>query len=602
MFLKREVRRKDGKEHVYYCVAETTRVGRERVVQRRLLNLGELNTTQIDRWQRSIEVIEEDGRACQRRLFSDREGRAPQQEEDVCEVVLSSLCVRRPRTLGDCWLGCRLWEELGLDTFWSQALGDRRGAVEWSKVMELLAVNRLCAPGSELSIHERWFSRTAMDFLLGCDEAVAGKDRLYRALDKALEHRDALMSHLQERWSDLFGAECQILLYDLTSTYFEGEAAGVESAARGYSRDHRPDTLQVVLALVVTPEGFPVAYEVFDGDTADVTTLEEIVDKIETKYGMRGRVWVFDRGVVSEDNLQDLRQRGAYYLVGTPRRKLADFERELLEGDWQEIAGKPGVRVQLLKEGAETFVLARSLQRAKKESAILRSQLTRLHRSLRALSRIVARGGLKDSGKIERRLGRLEERYPQGWSMLSAIEHRHGRLLWSWNKARLQGAKLRQGAYLLRTNLDPMDPDALWRQYVQLTEVEAAFRALKSELAIRPIWHRIQRRVQAHILVAFLGYCLWVCLKQKLKAVAESITPARALESLRSILMVEVWFNLREGGQLCLPRITEAEKEQTLLLHHLAWQLPAQPPPRIYRHQVPKQCSANQATSRKFLP
>ena len=203
-------------------------------------------------------------------------------------------------------------------------------------MMELLAVNRLCAPGSELSIHERWFSRTAMDFLLGCDEAVAGKDRLYRALDKALEHRDALMGHLQERWSDLFGAECQILLYDLTSTYFEGEAAGVESAARGYSRDHRPDTLQVIVALVVTPEGFPVAYEVFDGDTADVTTLEEIVYKIESKYGMRGRVWVFDRGVVSEDNLQDLRQRGAYYLVGTPRRKLANFERELLKGDWQE--------------------------------------------------------------------------------------------------------------------------------------------------------------------------------------------------------------------------------------------------------------------------
>ena len=417
---------------------------------------------------------------------------------------------------------------------------------------------------------------------------VAGKDRLYRALDKALEHRDALMGHLQERWSDLFGAECQILLYDLTSTYFEGEAAGVPAAARGYSRDHRPDTLQVIVALVVTAEGFPVAYEVFDGDTADVSTLEEIVSKIESKYGMKGRVWVFDRGVVSEDNLQELRERGAYYLVGTPRRKLADFERELLTGDWQEIAGNPGVRVQLLSQGTETFVLARSLQRARKESAMLRNQLVRLHRSLRALSRVVARGGLKDAGKIERRLGRLEERYPQGWSMLSAVEHRRGQLLWSWNKARLRAAKLRQGAYLLRTNLDPMDPDALWRQYVQLTEVEAAFRALKSELAIRPIWHRIQRRVEAHILVAFLGYCLWVCLKQKLKAVAQSITPARALESLRSILMVEVWFNLRDGGQLCLPRITEPEKEQALLLHHLAWHLPAQPPPRIYRHQVPK--------------
>ena len=385
--------------------------------------------------------------------------------------------------------------------------------------------------------------------------------------------------------------------HDLTSTYFEGEAEGVESAARGYSRDHRPDTLQVIVALVVTPEGFPVAYEVFDGDTADVSTLEEIVDKIESKYGMKGRVWVFDRGVVSEDNLQDLRQRGAYYLVGTPRRKLANFERELLEGDWQEVAGKPGVRVQLLEEAGETFVLARSMERAKKESAMLRSQLVRLHRSLRRLHRVVATGRLKDTSKIERRLGRLEERYPQGWSMLSTVEHHRGRLLWSWNKARLRGARLRQGAYLLRTNLDPMDPDVLWRQYVQLTEVEAAFRALKSELAIRPIWHRIQRRVEAHILVAFLGYCLWICLKQKLKMVAESITPARALESLRSILMVEVWFRLRDGRHLCLPRITEPEKQQALLLHHLGWNLPEQPPPRVYSHQLQSHCVADGGSS-----
>jgi transposase len=312
---------------------------------------------------------------------------------------------------------------------------------------------------------------------------------------------------------------------------------------------------------------------------------------------MKGRVWVFDRGVVSEDNLQDLRQRGAYYLVGTPRRKLANFERELLEGDWQEVAGKPGVRVQLFEEGGETFVLARSTERAKKESAMLRSQLVRLHRSLRRLHRVVATGRLKDTSKIERRLGRLEERYPQGWSMLSAVEHHRGRLLWSWNKARLRGAKLRQGAYLLRTNLDPMDPDVLWRQYVQLTEVEAAFRALKSELAIRPIWHRIQRRVEAHILVAFLGYCLWICLKQKLKMVAESITPARALESLRSILMVEVWFRLRDGRHLCLPRITEPEKQQALLLHHLGWNLPEQPPPRVYSQQLQSNCVADRGSS-----
>ena len=512
-------------------------------------------------------------------------GKAPRQR-DACEVKLSSLSVRRPRGFGDCWLGCRLWEELGLDRFWKEALEGHRGPVAWEKVIELLAVNRLCEPGSELSVHARWFSRTAMDFLLDEDAEVAGKDRLYRALDKAVEHRQALFMHLQERWENLFMADCQVLLYDLTSTYFEGEAEGVEQAARGYSRDHRPDCLQVVVALVVTPEGFPLSYEVFDGDTADVTTLEEMVGHIEEKYGMKGRVWVFDRGIVSEENLERMRERGAKYLVGTPRRMLAAFERELLDGPWEEISDRPGVRVQIHRHGKECFVLARSLERARKESAILRRQLVKLHRALRSLARSARAGRLKDSGKIHRRLGRLEERYPQGWQMLAQVEVRSNRLVWAWDKSRLRGAKLKQGAYLLRTNLDPMEPEALWRQYVQLTEVEGAFRALKSELGIRPIWHRIQRRVEAHILVAFLGYCLWVCLKTKLKSVAASITPKRALESLRGILMVEVWFDLREGGQLCMPRITQPENEQLLLLHHLGWSLPEQPPPKIYRRDI----------------
>jgi len=599
MYLKRHERKKDGKSHVYYSLSESVRVGAGRVVQRRLLNLGELNTTQLDRWQRSIEVIEEDGRVGQRRLFSDREGSAPQ-GEDVCEVVLSSLSLQRPRAFGDCWLGCRLWEELGLDKFWERALGDRRGPVCWSKVIELLAVNRLCAPGSELSVHERWFPKSAMDFLLDGDERLASKDRLYRALDKALEHRDELMGHLQERWQDLFGADCQILLYDLTSTYFEGEAAGVESAKRGYSRDHRGDCVQVVVALVVTSEGFPLAYEVFDGNTVDVTTLEHIVSTIEGKYGMKGRVWVFDRGIVSEENLHNLRERGAFYLVGTPRRKLADFEKELLSGSWQEVSGRPGVRVQLLEQDGETFVLAKSAQRAHKESAMLRRQLLGLDSSLRGLKSALQKATLRKNEQIDRRLGRLQERYPKAWAMLKEVGHRGKRLVWIWNKELLRSARSRQGAYLLRTNLDPMEPEALWAQYIQLTEVESAFRALKSELSIRPIWHQTQRRVQAHILVAFLGYCLWVALKAKLRAVASSITPARTLESLKSILMVEVWFRLRDGGHLCLPRITQPEKEQLLLLHHLSWQLPQQPPPRIYNHQIPNPCVADQATFQNY--
>jgi transposase len=604
MFLKRHTKRKDGKLHVYYSLSESVRVGRHRTLQKRLLNLGELNTTQIDRWQRSIEVLEENGESCQMRLFTDRDGGAPQEVDRYnAEVLLSSMELRRPRSFGAPWMGCRLWQELKLDEFWSEKLKDHRGPVEWAKVLELLAVNRLCAPGSELSIHERWFGRTAMDFLLGCDESVAGKDRLYRALDKAVLHKDALLEHLQQRWQDLFAADCQILLYDLTSTYFEGEAEQVDKARRGYSRDHRPDCLQVLVALVVSSEGFPLCYEVFEGNRNDVTTLKEVLDTIERKYGYKGRVWVFDRGVVSEENLENLRQRGAAYLVGTPKHRLKDFEQELLHGDWQEVSGRPEVKVQLLEHAGETYVLARSAARASKESAMRRRQLVGLHRKLQAMARTLARGQLQNRDKMMMRLGRLEERYASVWPYLHKCEVDAGgdgkpRLVWVWSKERLRHLRIRDGAYLLRTNLDPMDPECLWQQYIQLTDVESAFRCLKSELAIRPIWHHSDRRVEAHIMVAFLGYCLWVCLKQRLKTLAESLTPTRVIESFESIQMVEVWFRLRDGRRLCLPRITQPEKDQALILHQLDWQLPQQPPPRIYQSQLETSCVDDRRTSR----
>ena len=593
MFLKRHQVRKDGKLHVYYSLSESIRVGRDRVVQRRLLNLGELNTTQVERWQRTIEVIEENGQAQQMRLFSDRDGSAPAGADIYhAEVLLSTLQVRRPRSFGAPWVGCRMWQDLKLDEFWSERLGDRRGPVEWAKVLELLAVNRLCAPGSELSVHERWFGQTAMDFLLGCDGSVAGKDRLYRALDKAVEHKDALLGHLQGRWKDLFAADCQILLYDLTSTYFEGEAAEVGKARRGYSRDHRPDCVQLLLALVVSSEGFPLCYETFEGNRTDVTTLEEVLEKIESKYGYQGRVWVFDRGIVSEENLEKLRERGAAYLVGTPKRRLREFEEHLLEGPWQEITGRPGVKVQLLEDGAETYVLARSVARASKESAMRRRALVAFHRDLQALAASLEAGRIKDAAKAHQRLGRLQERHASARAYLEECRleragKRKLRLFWRWNKERLRHARMRDGAYLLRTNLDPMEPECLWQQYIQLTEVESAFRCLKSELSIRPIWHHTDRRVEAHILVAFLGYCLWVCLKHQLKAIAGSITPARLLDAMQTIQLVEVWFQLRDRRQLCLPRITQPDKHQATLLDQLGWNLPEQPPPRIYSTQIP---------------
>jgi transposase len=582
VYLKCHRRRKDGKTHVYYSLTESLRVSRTRVVQRTVLHLGELNTTQVERWQRTIETVQEDGRRQQMRLFTDQDAHSPK-AQDTAEVILSSLLVRRPRQFGDCWIGCKLWEELGLRRFWEQALGEQRGEVPWARVVELLAVNRLCDPRSELYIHEKWFPQTAMDLLLESGPAVAEKDRLYRCLDRMIRHKQALEEHLADRWKDLFGADCQVLLYDLTSTYFEGPVEEVQKAQRGYSRDHRPDCPQIVLALVVTPEGLPIAYEVFDGNRADVTTLEQIMGAVEAKYGTARRVWVFDRGIVSEANLEILRRRGSWYLVGTPRSQLTQYEEQLLHGPWQRV--HEALRVQLLPDGKETFVLAQSQDRAHKERAMRWRQIKGLMRQLVRMQRALRRGSLVDPDKVLLRLGRYSGQYPRAWQYLE-VKFAEGKLDWQWDRQKLRLAEHRDGAYLLRANLEATDPEKLWRMYVQLTEVEAVFRALKSDLALRPIWHWMGPRVEAHVMVAFLGYCLWVYLKQKLKAAAPGLTPWQLLDQFRRIVQVEVWFRLREGGSICLPRITQPGQAQEILLQQLGWQLPEQPPPRIYRDQV----------------
>ena len=585
VFLKTHRIFKDGKEHRYYSLCESLRVSRRRVLQRTVLHLGELNSTQRERWQRSIEVVAEDGRSHQMRLFAQRDGEqaAAVAPEDVAEVLLSSLVVRRPRAFGACWVGCKLFEQLGLREFWQEALGAEAGAVPWAKVVELLAVNRLIAPRSELSIHEKWFPQTAMATLLDCDTRVAEKDRLYRALDRMVEHKEALEKHLAARWRDLFGASFDVLLYDLTSTYFEGDAAEVDKARRGYSRDHRPDCKQIILALVVTPEGFPLSYEIFAGNRADVSTLEEMLEAVERKHGRARRVWVFDRGIVSEANLERLRARGGSYLVGTPRSALKAYQARLLEGEWQSVSAQ--VDVQLIAEEGETYVLARSRARAQKEGA-MRSRVVRgLMRDLIKLRRLLRHGRLKDPDKLLLRVGALQERYPQARRYLK-ITVEALNLRWQWDRAALRLAQSRDGAYLLRTNLQESDPATLWRQYIQLTEVEAVFRALKSDLAIRPIWHFTARRIEGHIMVAFLGYCLWVCLKHKLRAAAPSLTPWQLLDQFGRIVLVEVWFKLRAGGCLCLERITQPEPAQAALIDQLNWPLPQQPPPRIYEHQV----------------
>lgn len=590
MFLKRRTRRKDGKEHVYYSVCESLRVHGGRTMQRQLLHLGELNTTQHDAWQHTLDVLHEDGSRHQRRLFTDREGTAPSAEEDVVEVKLSTFAVKRPRRFGDCWVGCHAWEQLGLRAFWQEQLGESAGEVPWAKVLELLGVNRLLAPRSELYVHEKWFAQTAMDVLLDTDAAVAGKDRLYRCLDRIVAHKPALEKHLAQKWRDLFGATFDVLLYDLTSTYFEGEAAEVPSAKRGYSRDHRPDCLQVVLALVVTPEGFPLTYEVFPGNTLDRATLATILDAVEQKHGKARRVWVFDRGIISEDNLALLRERGAHYLVGTPKRKLQAYEQKLLAGPWTKASAE--VEVQLVPENDEVYVLCRSAGRKTKEKAMRWRWLRGLVGDLRSLRRRVAQGQLKNPDLIQQTIGRLSERHPQAWRWVTVeyvaptAEQRMGAVRWTWDHEAFRRAVRTEGAYLLRAHWTEKDPAKLWQTYTQLTEAEAAFRTLKSEIKVRPIWHWTESRVQAHLMVAFLGYCLWVYLKKCAQRVAPSLTPWALLDQLGRIVLVEVWFELSTGGTICLPRITQPEPAQAVLLMQLGWTLPSQPPPRVYAKDV----------------
>ena len=590
MFLKRRVRHKDGKDHIYYSVCESLRVHSGRVIQRQVLHLGELNTTQIESWQRTLEVIDGDdhGRRLQRRLFADREGVVPV-ADDVIELRLSSLRVREPRRFGDCWAGCRLWQELGLDAFWQQRLGNERGEVPWAKVLELLAVNRLLDPRSELFVHEKWFPQTAMDVLLDCDFAVAHKDRLYRCLDRIVEHKTELEQHLASKWKDLFGASFDIILYDLTSTYFEGSAEGVAKAKRGYSRDHRPDCKQLVIALVVTAEGFPLTYEVFDGNKIDSTTLKDIVEAVEGKHGKARRVWVFDRGITTEDNLQWLRERGACYLVGTPKPQLKAFEQHLTEQDWQKASSE--VEVKLCPNDNDVYVLARSQGRVQKEHAMRRRVLKACVRDLIKLKRSVARGSIKDSKLIERRIAHLEERHRPMWRFLKHCRHdeKHQRLEWEWNREKWRAAVKRDGACLLRAHWPGAHSAAeLWQTYVQLTEAEAAFRTMKSEIKVRPIWHQLGRRVEAHIMVAFLGYAMHVCLRKLAARKAPSLSSWQVLQHLRKIVLVDVEFDTTDGRHLTLPRITIPEKEQAALLLQLGWTLPEQPPPRVTSQQLPK--------------
>jgi transposase len=518
MFLRSNRRTKDGKDHSYWSLVETVRTA-DGPRQRTLCYLGELNSSAQSRWLRTIEVFNEQGEAQQLKLFPSQV-EPPADDPDVARVLVNQVRLERTRQFGACWLGLELWKRLGLDRFFEERVDEHEADVPWSRVAALLAINRLCAPGSELAMEERWYPTTAMDDLLGIEEGKINDTRLYRCLDRILPHKTKLEQHLKQRYGELFGAEFDVLLYDLTSTYVEGAAEKNPMIRRGYSRDHRPDCEQMVIALIVNSEGFPFSYETFDGNRADVSTMETILRMVERKYGKARRIWVMDRGIVSEENLQAIRKRGGQYLVGTPRSQMKQFEEELLKDDWTQVRPEVEVKKVSIPKGEETYVLCRTSGRKEKEKAIRNRFSTRMEDALKRLAKTIETGRLKDRNKMERRLGRIQATHPQVNDLYEVAlrETPAGiRLHWAIQEDRKDWRALREGAYMLRTNLQAGTAEQLWSRYMQLTEAEASFRALKSELSIRPLFHQLEPRVKAHVMVAFLGYALWVTLKHLLK-------------------------------------------------------------------------------------
>ena len=588
MFLRSTNRKKDGKSHRYFSVVENRRVPGNRTVQRTVLYLGEINDRQKAEWRKTLDVFDEkEQRYTTMSLFPD-DREIPADAVDSLQVRLSGLELRRPRIFGNCWLACELWHQLGLDEFFQQRLPEGREAVSWEKVLRLLVVNRLLDPGSEFYVHRQWYVDSAMDELLETDFAVAGKDRLYRCLDRILEHKQDLFVWLKQKWADLFHADFEVLLYDLTSTYFEGEMERNPKAKRGYSRDKRPDCLQLVIALVVTPDGFPLAYEVMNGNTSERTTLRDFLKKIETNYGKARRVWVMDRGIPSEAILQEMREpeRQTFYLVGTPKARIKQHEKKWLDLPWQSV--RDSVDVKLYQHESELYVLAKSKGRQAKENAMRRKKLTRLLRKLRVMrkslpkrDRLLIRIGAarKEAGRA---FGFVKIRIPKTDEAVTRET-----FSFQTDKAKLKAAEERDGHYLLRSNLTSEDPAVLWTRYVQLTQIESVFRSLKSELGIRPVHHQLEHRADAHVLVAFLSYCLQVTLKNRTMIHAPGLTPAAVLEKLATIQMVEVWIPTLDGRWLVLPRHTQPEKDVQAMLDHLHLTLPSQPPPRIKASQAP---------------
>jgi len=573
MYLRHTTRRKDGKVHRYWRLVRSVRVGRT-VVQQTVAHLGELDAAGRAR-----------ARALARAITGDREQPDlfdPGDADEAIPVRLKRIRLERGRSFGDVWLGWTLWRALRLDEVLERLVPEGREAVPWATMAAVLVLARLCEPSSELHIAEAWYRRTALEDLLALPAPLVNDDRLYRALDRLLPHKRALEQHLVARLGELFALDYDLLLYDVTSVYFEGLAEANPLAQRGHSRDHRPDCKQVCLALVVTREGMPVGYEVFAGNRTDVTTVEEIVEAMEGRYGVAQRIWVMDRGMTSEDNLAWLRETGRRYLVGTSKSELRKWARAIAEArDWQAVREGIEAKQCVGPDGLETFVLIRSVERREKERAMHARFSRRIEDGLARLGRRLgqARRPL-DRGRLERQVGRLLERNPRAAGRYvidfvpDATVPAGVRLAWTARPEWDDWARWSEGCYVLRTNVTDWSADDLWRTYIQLTDAEAAFRIQKSELAIRPVWHQRADRVQAHILVCFLAYVLWKTLEQWQRRAGLGQSPRTILDELRRIQSTDVVLPTEDGRQLRLRCVVRPDAAQAALLHRLGLDLP----------------------------
>jgi transposase len=591
MYLKCHSRLKDGKEHYYYSIAEKVACAGGRRVERHVFYLGEVNDSQREGWLKLIEAFDVEAQQQTKLALFASDHPIPTHATDLAvQVRLAEFSIQRPRQWGACWIFLLIWEQLKLEAFWRERLPASREHTSWYQILLVLCAYRWIDPGSEWRLHREWYAGSAMGDLLNADFALAAKDNLYRCLDKLVAHKAALFSFLQERWKDLFGIRYEVLLYDLTSTYFESNPPFAEGDKRqfGYSRDKRSDCVQVVIALVVTPEGFPMAYEVLPGNTSDKTTLKDFLERIQKQYGTARRVWVMDRGIPTDEVLEEMRQQTdppLQYVVGTPKGRLGKLEAQLVKLSWQQ--ARPSVQVKLLSQEEELFVLVQSQARVSKERAMRRRKLKQLWTRLKALreQRPSYEALLMKLGAAKAEAGRVgslvEVTLPEAPRSKKARQQRVSGFEFRLQKKKLREVLKREGRYLLRTNLKETDPAKVWEFYLQLVEVEEAFKNLKGDLAIRPIFHQLERRIEAHVFVCFLAYCLQVSLRHQLRAKAPGLTVRQVLEKFGRMQMMDVHFPTTDGRDILFVRYTQPEKDHQLILAQMNWKLPPQSPPRI---------------------